>query len=364
MRVVYLGQYDPEYDRNAVIRQGLKAQGVEVIECRIGPEFIGLKQYTAMIHICCKIPRPDAVILAEFNPFLAPLARLLTWRWQAPFIFDPLVSMYQTVVDDRQLISPLYWQASRHWLKDWLAFHIAGKLLADTRQHKLYYSHLFGVSKRKITVVPVGARTDIFYPHSSPDGSDFNVLFWGSYIPLQGVEWIINAAQLLRSERSINWIFIGNGQTYWQVRQLSDQLKLPRVRFIDRRISRIALAEAIANADITLGIFGQTPKAQRVVPNKVYQGLAMAKPVITGDSPAIREFFDSGEHLHTVPMANSTLLSEAILLLVRDKEYRCYLSQQGYKYFLSRFQPIHIGQQVKNLLEHLTDASIPGKYLC
>jgi len=351
--VVYMGQYDPEYDRNAIIRQGLEAQDIRITECRIGKEYMRWGQYAAMLRLCRRVSRPDAVILAEFNPFLAPLARLLAWYWQTRFIFDPLVSRYETTVCDRQIVSPHSWRAHRLWLQDWLAFHLAYALLADTHQHRLYYAQAFGLRKEKTFVVPVGARTDVFYPRPRSDEEGFQVLFWGTYIPLQGVKWIVRAAHLLRHERRIRWMFIGSGQTYQDIRRESEWLALSHVRFVDQRIPRDALAQAIARADITLGVFGQTPKAQRVVPNKVYQGLAMAKPVITGDSPAVREFFTPGEHLHTVPMADPEALAQAILCLVRDEEYRCHLAQQGYEHFQAHFTPKHIGRRVKDVLEQL-----------
>ena len=67
-----------------------------------------------------------------------------------------------------------------------------------------------------------------------------------------------------------------------------------------------------------LGVFGRTAKAKRVVPNKVYQGLAMARPVITADSPAVREFFAPGEHLHTVPAGDPEALADAVVELAED----------------------------------------------
>ena len=34
MRVCFFGLYDPEYPRNAVLRRGLQAAGVDVVDCR------------------------------------------------------------------------------------------------------------------------------------------------------------------------------------------------------------------------------------------------------------------------------------------------------------------------------------------
>jgi glycosyltransferase involved in cell wall biosynthesis len=66
-------------------------------------------------------------------------------------------------------------------------------------------------------------------------------------------------------------------------------LELQNVEFIEF-LEQKELTQYIHHADICLGIFGETEKAKRVIPNKVYEAMAMKKPVITGNSPAAREF--------------------------------------------------------------------------
>ena len=75
------------------------------------------------------------------------------------------------------------------------------------------------------------------------------------------------------------------------------------------------LIERVAQADICLGIFGATDKARRVVPNKVYQTLALGKAVITAETPAVCEVFTSGEEMVTVPPGDPELLAGAIRAL-------------------------------------------------
>ena len=45
------------------------------------------------------------------------------------------------------------------------------------------------------------------------------------------------------------------------------------------------LPGVVAEHDVCLGIFGTTDKAPRVVPNKVYQGVASGCAVVTSDTP-------------------------------------------------------------------------------
>ena len=54
-------------------------------------------------------------------------------------------------------------------------------------------------------------------------------------------------------------------------------------------------------ASCALGIFGTSEKAQRVIPNKVFQALACGTPVVTADTPAARELLRNGESALLVP---------------------------------------------------------------
>ena len=54
------------------------------------------------------------------------------------------------------------------------------------------------------------------------------------------------------------------------------------------------LAQAINQADICLGIFGNNLKAQLVIPNKIYEAIACGKLVVTANQPAIDEIFQDG----------------------------------------------------------------------
>ena len=78
------------------------------------------------------------------------------------------------------------------------------------------------------------------------------------------------------------------------------------------------IRDKIVEADLCLGIFGNTDKAKRVIPNKVYECLAVGKPVITADTPAIRELFEDGE-LVFVSVADHISLAKAIMALKNDE---------------------------------------------
>lgn len=352
MHIVYLGKYDPEYDRNAVIRAGLAAHGVTVLPCCIREGHL-LAQYGGLWRAAhaADLSMADAIMVAEFNQFVVPMARALAWRHRIPLIFDPLVSLYDSEVGDRAQTTAGSLRARRLHAMDWLSMRLADVVLADTSAHAMFFRREFGLRAKRVAVVPVGARTELFRPQpSTRDGSgDVHVLFWGSYIPLQGVEHIVRAAHLLREHKRIAFTLIGRGQTYEHVRRQADQLELPRLRF-EPPIPRPELARRIVDADICLGILGNTAKAARVVPNKVYQGLAMARPVITADSGALREFMTPGKHLITVPAADPEALAEALLLLADDPNGRHRLAQDGHAHFCRHFTPEQVGARVIDII--------------
>jgi len=225
---------------------------------------------------------------------------------------------------------------------------LADYLFTDTEEHKKYFIYTFKI-KKKISVIPVGTNERIFYPQIVKENRDFRVAFWGKFIPLHGIEYILKAAKILESYPEIKIDLIGMGQIFNEMKSLSERLQLKNTSFLGYvDINQLPVLMSIA--DISLGIFGNTAKAKRVIPNKVYSGIAMKKPVITGDSPAVREFFEHKKHLYLVPMANPEALAEGILELKENQELRRKVAENGNKVFNERFTSVKIGKMVKDIL--------------
>ena len=79
------------------------------------------------------------------------------------------------------------------------------------------------------------------------------------------------------------------------------------------------LPEAYRRAGCALGIFDAGAKAARVIPNKVFQALACARPVITADTPAARELLTDGQDALLVPAGDPPALATAIRRMVGDR---------------------------------------------
>jgi 2-polyprenyl-3-methyl-5-hydroxy-6-metoxy-1,4-benzoquinol methylase len=139
------------------------------------------------------------------------------------------------------------------------------------------------------------------------------VVFVGLFTPLQGAPTIGRAIDLLREE-SIEFTMVGHGQDLAEARELTRGSS--RVRWVDW-VGSAELPDLVAAHDVSLGIFGTGPKAQRVVPTKVYQGLAAGCAVVTAATPAAGTL---GDAVVSVPPGDPGALADALRHLAHDKE--------------------------------------------
>jgi glycosyltransferase involved in cell wall biosynthesis len=188
------------------------------------------------------------------------------------------------------------------------------------------------------------------------------VVYFGQYIPLHGVNYIVEAAKLLEEHPDIRFELVGDGQTYLEAASLGERLQVQNVTFRRTWLSpEDLIAEHIIPADVCLGVFGDSPKARRVVPIKVFVALALGKPVITEDSPAAREVLIHGTDAILCEMANPQALAQAILLLKRDRPLREKIAKQGYLSFQNKFSSRVIGATVKSYLDEVSNANVKRK---
>ncbi|MBI2057594.1 MAG: glycosyltransferase [Candidatus Yanofskybacteria bacterium] len=346
MRILYFGVYDPSYARNWVLINGLRKNGVEVVELRKKPgHFALLKLFFDYLKFKQNY---DVMVVGFPGQEVMFLAKLLAWR--RPIVFDAFTSHYGGYILDRERWSKNSLRAKYFKFLDKWSCRLADVVLLDTNAHIGFFVKEFGLTKEKFRRIWIGANDENFKPieGKSHEDNKFHLIFFGTYVPLQGAEYIVRAAKILESQEDIIFHFIGKGQDKPKSVSLAIELGLKNIEFVGMMKPEDLRVE-IAKSDVVLGLFGNTPKTPIVIPNKVYEALAMKKPVITADTQAARELFDDGD-MYLIPAANPEELAKTIIELKNNQNLRIKLSENGYKKFINHASSKVLGSQLREIL--------------
>lgn len=335
LRVCYFGRYDPQYSRNAILAKCLERAGAEIVPVRDDRSL--LSRTSSLLRQALKVHFD--VMIVGFRAHSDMLsARLLATMRRVPLIFDPLTSRYEERVIDRQLVREGSLMARWYSFSDRVACKAADRILLETEAQISYFTKTFALPRAKCRRVWLGADDEIMHPQAlSSRLETFTVFFYGRFSPLHGVEHIIRAAAHLERRREVvRFVLVGGGQTLQMARRLAETLDVSRVTFLDP-VPYPRLAVMMSEADVCLGSFGTTARAQRVIPNKVFDALAVGRPVITADTPGIREALTHGRDAWLCPAGDGEALAEAIARLKREPELCRALAANGHQLFKNRF---------------------------
>jgi glycosyltransferase involved in cell wall biosynthesis len=278
----------------------------------------------------------DALIVGYPGHFDMPAAKRAAQR--RPVVFNPLISLTDTLVEDRARFRRGSIAARLLERVDRAAFRAADLVVADTEEHAGLFRDL---GARRVEVCLVGAEERVFRPGRQMR-EPFTALFIGKLIPLHGIETVLAAAKLAPE---IQFRVIGSGQLEHVL-----ESRPPNVDWI-RWVEYAQLPAQLHACGCALGIFGTTAKAQRVIPNKVFQALACGAPVITADTPAIHELGEGA--LALVPPGDAQALADAVRRLADNGELRAELSARGLTAYSERASEAILGARWRALIEEL-----------
>lgn len=352
MRVLYFGTYERDYPRNAQVISCLRGAGVEVIEHNVPVWDGGRHNWQAgplkalrVLLAEARLRRPvredfDAVIVGYPGHFDVPRARRVAGRAR-PLVFNPLVSLADTLVGDRGRWRDGSLAARTLAAVDRRALRLSDLVVADTDVHADFLATVGEIPRERVATALVGAEDGVFRPAWRPPPR-FSCLFVGKLIPLHGLETILAAAELIPE---IPFTVVGSGQL--------DALLDRRPANVEWRpwIDYERLPEAYWEAGCALGIFGTSGKAGRVIPNKAYQAIACGTPLITADTPAARELLADGESALLVPAGNPAALAAAVRRVAADGALAARLSTGGRAAYEREASEDVLGRRWRSLLE-------------
>lgn len=327
-KLLAIGSYSQDYPRNsAIIRILRKNYSVSIVNIKTS----GIEKYW---HFAKKLFTDgvnfDMVFLiypSQRFAFIVILYRIFSiiLNKKQNIIFDAFISIFDTYISDRKLASKYSAKAIYYFLLDYLSCWAADKIVYDTIENRNFFISQYGIAKKKKNIVfPVSVDLHYLDAIKSNSGLDlwkskYKIVFYGNYIPLQGVSYIVEAARLLKENSHLQFILIGSGQEKKDIVDLCARYKLNNVHFVDR-VDYETLIQYVRISNLCLGIFGKSEKAGRVIPNKILDYLACNKLVLTGRNNSMERYFKDYEDLIYCRRGDAQDLAEKITMIYNGQE--------------------------------------------
>ena len=223
--------------------------------------------------------------------FLYPICKI----FKINLIYDSFVNFEQTLISDRKLFNNKILMIIINKF-DLLYIQLSDYLIVETAQIKDYYIKKYNLDESKVIVLlsPREVNIDNLVDLKLKNNT---VLYFGSYVPLNGTEYIVKAANLLK-DKNINFLMIGDGQDKEKCLELARKYKLENIKFIDTlpfysNNSVESLVNYIYSCDISLGTFSNSLKNDQVIPGKVVDALAIGKKIITSNTTSINFYLNN-----------------------------------------------------------------------
>ncbi len=359
MHILFLTGREQSYARNEVLLRAFRQFGTVDV---IAPETQAASLLVSSVRVAAAavsrlLTQSYDLVFVGFYGYL--ILRLLGKLVRPPVLFDAFVSNYDTLCFDRKRFAPNSLAGKSAFWLDQSTCRLADHVLLDTPLHVAYFVRTFDLPVAHFTAIPVGCSEAIYYPRSKPATDEKTlVLSYTTFLPLHGIETVLHAAAELQA-RPIHFRLLGAGPLLPAMQQLATRLGLHNITFAPP-VPPITLAAEIAAADICLGgHFGDSEKAGRVVPGKIYQMLAMAKPVIAADAPANRALLHHGQEAILVPPTDPHALANAIVTLHQEPALRASLAEQGHRLYQATCSETVIKAQVRQVVTQSLGLTIP-----
>jgi glycosyltransferase involved in cell wall biosynthesis len=356
-KIIFVATREPSYSRVAITKQQLESSfEVESILSESKSYSLRLLSVAWQLLLACltgKLRSADAVFIGFLAQPILPLVKILH---RGVVVSDAYFSLYDAMVNDKQKVGRRSLTAKMcYWLDRFMLKH-STMCFTDTNQHVQYLRSFFQVPEADIRRLWISAESKPVSIAKYDQGT-FEVFFWGGFIPLQGVDTIVRAAAMLKNV-DVRFTVFGTGQTFESCTKLAKQLNANNLEFSGWQTPDNIASQA-QRSHLALGIFGTTDKASRVIPNKVYEAMAMGIPLVTMRSPAADELLTEQQHCLLVDSGSPQQLADAVLWAKSNPQQLERFACQSRRLFDEVCSPAQVGLTMKSALEDVCQERKP-----
>ena len=178
--------------------------------------------------------------------------------------------------------------------------------------------------------------------------------FVGAYVGTHGMahglDTLLDAAQKLAYRPDIAFMMVGDGAEKKRLQARRDDLGLTNVIMLDQQPKEM-MPRIWSVCDASLVLLRKTELFTKVIPSKIFESMAMGKPIILGVRGESLELVEAADAGIGIEPENADELAAAICRLADDRALYQRMAASGPVYVRAHFDRRKLAMQFLELLE-------------
>jgi len=352
----YRGRYLIEEQRRAVrvVRTWLYATNSEGIVRRLLYYFSFV--FTSMVGAVLKIGHQDVVFVASPPLFLGISGLLLKTWWRAKMVFNvsdlwPKSAVDLGVVRNQQLIraaTALELAVYRH--ADLITAQTQG-IVSDIQQRTSTPVLLWTNGVDPSSMLSSGNREQTRQRFGLTN-KDFVVGYTGLHGLAQGLGSVLAAAEGIRENQDVKFVFFGDGPERKQLMKTAAQHRLENVRFFPTQ-PKSQMPEIMNAIDVSLVPLRRLDLFKGALPSKMFEAMGAGVPVVVSIEGEAKDLVERAQGGLCVPPEDPRALANALLFLRQNPELRQRMGSSGKQFISAHYDRRKIARNVELALSGL-----------
>ncbi len=217
-----------------------------------------------------------------------------------------------------------------------------------------------GINREKITVIKNGVDLSFYKPDeiniTDEYGFELDKKFVASYFGTHGMahhlETILECANILKDRDDIVFLLVGDGAEKQKLLKLKEKQGLKNVVMLDQQ-NKNKMPLLWSLSDVSLVLLKKSDLFKTVIPSKIFESMAMKKPIILGVEGEVKGMIAESESGICVEPENAQELAEAVRSLADSKALCDTLGCNGSRYVASYFDRKMLAKRFEDLMINL-----------
>ncbi len=277
-----------------------------------------------------------------------------------PFVFE-VRDLWPAFAEAVGVLKNKFLIALSRWLERFLYRH-ADALIVNSPG---YIEHVRQRGARNVFLVPNGVDTAMF--PTDEDGTAFRtshqwqkkflVFYTGAHGMSNDLPVVIKAAEQLKDEKDIHFVFIGAGKEKANLIEMTQKKKLDNISFLPP-IEKKEIGQALAAADCCIAILKPIELYKTTYPNKVFDYMAAAKAIVLVIDGVIRKVIeDANCGIFTQP-GDAQALAQAVLALHASPQKCKEMGLRGRVYVEQHFNRQKTAAQLLEVFQKVVEKNV------